>query len=50
MITWINEAKILIEHIPCDCKCKFMSVKSIVHAKKIIAGIIADVFMRIVAV
>ena len=27
-----------------------VSVKSIVHAKKIIAGIIADVFMRIVAV
>ena len=25
MITWINEAKILIEHIPCDCKCKFIS-------------------------
>ena len=26
IITIINEAKTLLKHIPCDCKCKFYSV------------------------
>ena len=25
-ITTVNEAKTLLKHLPCDCKCKFNSV------------------------
>ena len=28
MITGINESKILINHISCECKCKFDKKKS----------------------
>ena len=63
LITNINEAKTVVKHASCDCKCKFNStscnsnqngivinayanVKVIVHAKKIIDGILAHVFVR----
>ena len=26
IITIVNEAKALLKHLPCDCKCKFNSV------------------------
>ena len=61
-ITNKNEAKAMIEHISCDCKCKFnqhviqikngiikhvnVNAKIIAHAKKIIVGILALVFAR----
>ena len=63
MITNENEAKAMTEHISCDCKCEFNStignsnqkwnnvnVKVIVRAQKIIVGIVAHVFLRIVSV
>ena len=59
MIANKNEAKTMTEHISCDCKCKFnstirnrimkhvnVSVKIIVHEKKIRVGILAHVFVR----
>ena len=39
MITNKNEAKAMIEHVSCDCKCK-----------KIIVGILAHVFVKIVSI
>ena len=66
MISNKNEAKALVKHISSDCKCKFNSktcnsnqngikhvyvnVKIIVSAKKIIAGILAHVFVRIASI
>ena len=52
-----KEAKIKTKHISCNCKCKFNStimkhvnvnIKIIVHAKKIIVGILAHVFVRMI--
>ena len=61
-ITNKNEAKAMIEHISCDCKCKFnqhviqikngiikhvnVNAKIIAHTKNIIVGILALVFAR----
>ena len=61
MITNKNEAKAMTKHISCDFTCKFNSTtcnsnqkfivhtKIIVHTKKIIVGILAHVFVRIVS-
>ena len=64
MITKINEAKTLVKHISCDCKCKFNSTtcnsnqkwnnkcqyecKNVAFAKNIIVVILAHVFVKIV--
>ena len=65
MITKINETKTSVEHISCDCKCKFnitsqikngimkdvnVSVKIIVLAKNIITGILPHVLMKILGI
>ena len=64
MIIKINENKTLVKHISCGCKCEVIviqvingitinvnvSLKSIVRAKKIILGIIAHVFVRVVSI
>ena len=65
MITNANEFKAMAEHISCDLKWKFNSticnlnqkwnnktcnVKTIVLAKKIMVGILAHVFVRIVSI
>ena len=63
VITRMYEAKALVKHISCNCKCKFSgttcnsnqkwnicvnsSVKSILHSKKIIAEILVHVFVKI---
>ena len=66
MITNEDEAKAMTEHISCDCKCNSnrtiynskqkiikhvnVNVKIIVNAKKIIVGILALAFVRIVSI
>ena len=65
MITKANDSKAMAEHISCHLKCKFNSticdlnqkwnnktcnVKTIVLAKKIIVGILAHVFVRILSI
>ena len=43
MIKRINEVKTLAKYFSCNCKCK-----SIVHSKKIVLGILAHVFAKII--
>ena len=43
MIKRINEVKTLTKYFSCNCKCK-----SIVHSKKIVLGILAHVFAKII--
>ena len=66
VITRMYEAKALVKHISCNCKCKFSgttcnsnqkwnirvnsSVKSILHSKKIIAEILVHVFVKITSI
>ena len=67
MITNKDEAKVMTEHISCDCKYKFnsatviqikngiikhvnMNVKNIISVKKIIVGILAHAFVRLVSI
>ena len=66
MITNRNEAKTMVSHISCNCKCKFnsatfqiinwimkhvnVSVKIIVHVKKNTVGILAQTFVKIVSI
>ena len=63
MITNKDEAKEVIKHISYDFKCKFnrtkcnskqkwynVNVKIIISVKKIIVGILAHVFLRIVSI
>ena len=66
LITRINKAKTTIKHISCDCKCKFNSTcnsnqkwnndtcqcecKKYRALKKIIVGIVVNVFVRIVRI
>ena len=59
MITNKSEVKAMTKHVSCNCKCKVNSttnrltklvnenVKVMIHAKKIIVGILAHVFVRI---
>ena len=46
-----SEAKNLKEHISCGCKCNFNNTKcKIIISAKIIAGILAHVFVRIASI
>ena len=63
MITIKNEVKTMAKHIPCDCKCKLnsitcnsnqkkhanLNVKTVVHAKRVIFGILAHVFVKAIS-
>ena len=63
MITIKNEVKTMAKHIPCDCKCKLnsitcnsnqkkhanLNVKTVVHAKRVIFGILAHVFVKTIS-
>ena len=54
MITNKNEARTMLKHISCDCKCKFnrivkhvnMTVKISISTKKTIVGNLGHVFVR----
>ena len=61
IITNKDEAKAMTEHISSGCRCKFNSttcyskhvnvnIKIIISTKKIIVGILAHVFVRIVKI
>ena len=63
MITIKNEVKTMAKHIPCDCKCRLnsitcnsnqkkhanLNVKTVVHAKRVIFGILAHVFVKAIS-